>query len=132
MDLQPIVRLKKSNKVRKERAARMEADRKQEADMDSTGEEDPVGGGVKRPPRKKIKEKEVLSEALYEEDIIEGFSFVAFKTYDDCEVGLSNVLNLYKQLCYTITLFVLELRSRGNKSETMAASSVARVMATSF
>lgn len=85
MDLQPIVRLKKSSKARKERAARMEADRK-EAEMDSTGEEDPVGGGVKRPPRKKIKEKEVLSEALYEEDVIEGFSFVAFKTYEDCEV----------------------------------------------
>jgi hypothetical protein len=37
-----------------------------------------------RPPRKKV--KEVLKEPLYEEDIIEGFSFVGFKTYEDLEV----------------------------------------------
>merc|ERR1719367_160566 len=36
-----------------------------------------------RPPRKKV--KETLKEPLYEEDIIEGFSFAAFKTYDDLE-----------------------------------------------
>jgi hypothetical protein len=38
-----------------------------------------------RPPRKKV--KETLKEALYEEDIIEGFSFVGFKTYEDLEVS---------------------------------------------
>ena len=37
-----------------------------------------------RPPRKKV--KETLKEALYEEEIIEGFSFVGFKTYEDLEV----------------------------------------------
>ena len=37
-----------------------------------------------RPPRKKV--RETLKEALYEEDIIEGFSFVSFKTYEDLEV----------------------------------------------
>ena len=37
-----------------------------------------------RPPRKKV--RETLKEPLYEEDIIEGFSFVSFKTYDDLEV----------------------------------------------
>ncbi len=39
-----------------------------------------------RPPRKKV--KETLKEALYEEDIIEGFSFVGFKTYEDLEVSI--------------------------------------------
>ena len=39
-----------------------------------------------RPPRKKV--KETLKEALYEEEIIEGFSFVGFKTYEDLEVRL--------------------------------------------
>ena len=38
-----------------------------------------------RPPRKKV--KETLKEPLYEEDIIEGFSFAAFKTYEDLEVS---------------------------------------------
>jgi hypothetical protein len=37
-----------------------------------------------RPPRKKV--RETLKEALYEEDIIEGFSFVSYKTYEDLEV----------------------------------------------
>ena len=40
-----------------------------------------------RPPRKKV--KETLKEPLYEEDIIEGFSFAAFKTYEDLEVSHS-------------------------------------------
>ena len=39
-----------------------------------------------RPPRKKV--KETLKEPLYEEDIIEGFSFAAFKTYEDLEVRI--------------------------------------------
>ena len=39
-----------------------------------------------RPPRKKV--KETLKEPLYEEDIIEGFSFAAFKTYEDLEVSI--------------------------------------------
>ena len=36
-----------------------------------------------RPPRKKV--RETLKEALYEEDIIEGCSFVSYKTYEDLE-----------------------------------------------
>ena len=31
--------------------------------------------------------KEALTEPLYEEDIIDGFSFVSFETYDNLEVG---------------------------------------------
>ena len=40
-----------------------------------------------RPPRPK-KVKELLTEPLYEEDIIEGFSFCSFKTYEDLDVSL--------------------------------------------
>ena len=43
-----------------------------------------------RPPRKKV--KETLKEPLYEEDIIEGFSFAAFKTYDDLEVRIYQII----------------------------------------
>ena len=45
-----------------------------------------------RPPRKKV--KETLKEPLYEEDIIEGFSFAAFKTYEDLEVSENNTFLL--------------------------------------
>jgi len=44
-----------------------------------------------RPPRKKV--RETLKEALYEEDIIEGFSFVSFKTYEDLEVMAAPALS---------------------------------------
>ena len=53
-----------------------------------------VGGtavGVVSPastPIRKVVEVERLSEPLYEEDIIEGFSMVAFKSYEDLEVGV--------------------------------------------
>ena len=54
-----------------------------------TGEDEDQEGLIKlkppRPPRKKV--KETLKDPLYEEDIIEGFSFAAFETYDDLEVG---------------------------------------------
>lgn len=43
-----------------------------------------------RPPRKKV--KETLKEPLYEEDIIEGFSFAAFKTYEDLEVRITSYM----------------------------------------
>ena len=32
-------------------------------------------------------DKETVSEPLYEEDIIDGFSICSFKDYDDLEVG---------------------------------------------
>jgi hypothetical protein len=31
--------------------------------------------------------KETLTDPTYEEDLVDGFSFVAFKTYEDLEVG---------------------------------------------
>ena len=56
-----------------------------------TGEDEDGEGLIKlkppRPPRKKV--KETRDSPLYEEDIVEGFSFAAFETYDDLEVGHS-------------------------------------------
>ena len=64
-------------------------------EMDSGEEDHP--GLIKlkppRPPRKKV--KETLKEPLYEEDIIEGFSFAAFSTYEDLEVGTRTVYRLF-------------------------------------
>merc|ERR1712038_945048 len=52
-----------------------------------TGEDEDGEGLIKlkppRPPRKKV--KETRDSPLYEEDIVEGFSFAAFETYDDLE-----------------------------------------------
>ena len=60
-----------------------------------TGEDEDGEGLIKlkppRPPRKKV--KETRDSPLYEEDIVEGFSFAAFETYDDLEVGHSLILS---------------------------------------
>jgi hypothetical protein len=52
---------------------------------DDEENEDMIKVKPPRPPRKKV--RETLKEALYEEDIIEGFSFVSYKTYEDLEVS---------------------------------------------
>ena len=61
-----------------------------------TGEDEDGEGLIKlkppRPPRKKV--KETRDSPLYEEDIVEGFSFAAFETYDDLEVRHSLILSL--------------------------------------
>ena len=60
-----------------------------------------------RPPRPK-KVKELLTEPLYEEDIIEGFSFCSFKVYEDLDVSLQYsemllrcILVLMKNHCHS-------------------------------
>ena len=62
-----------------------------------TGEDEDGEGLIKlkppRPPRKKV--KETRDSPLYEEDIVEGFSFAAFETYDDLEVGHSFLITSY-------------------------------------
>ena len=64
-----------------------------------TGEDEDGEGLIKlkppRPPRKKV--KETRDSPLYEEDIVEGFSFAAFETYDDLEVGHSLILSYMTQ-----------------------------------
>ena len=83
-----------------------------------TGEDEDGEGLIKlkppRPPRKKV--KETRDSPLYEEDIVEGFSFAAFETYDDLEVGHSFLITSYmtekKNERSTIQLFYIEIRLR--------------------
>ena len=93
MELQSLVQYK--NKKRRERAARMAEEAMEDPvgildDLDSAEEDtDLLKLKPPRPPRPK-KVKELLTEPLYEEDIIEGFSFCSFKTYEDLDVSLQN------------------------------------------
>ena len=98
MDIQSLVQYKKSK--RRERAARMAMAEETAAlhhhgndtgsildDLDSAEEDtDLLKLKPPRPPRPK-KIKETLAEALYEEDIVEGFSFCSFKTFEDLDVS---------------------------------------------
>ena len=91
MELQTLVQYK--NKKRRERAARMAEEAMEDPvgildDLDSAEEDtDLLKLKPPRPPRPK-KVKELLTEPLYEEDIIEGFSFCSFKVYEDLDVSL--------------------------------------------
>ena len=102
MDIQSLVQYKKSK--RRERAARMAMAEETAAlhghhgndtgsildDLDSAEEDtDLLKLKPPRPPRPK-KIKETLAEALYEEDIVEGFSFCSFKTFEDLDVSNTN------------------------------------------
>jgi len=101
MDIQSLVQYKKIK--RRERAARMATEAIAEPaglldghGLDSEVEDDTDLLKLKppRPPRpKKVKVKEEdsqepvrpLTDPLYEEEIIEGFSFCSFNTYEDLE-----------------------------------------------
>ena len=91
MDLQSLVQYKKSK--RRERAARMAEEPVSLLDDLDSAEEDTDLLKLKpqRPPRpKKVKDiEERLKDPLYEEDIVEGFSFCSFATYEDLDVSLS-------------------------------------------
>lgn len=75
--------LKQRNRRRK-RAQRMQAIREKKPDNNDSGEEEDT---VKpqRPPTRRRKSK----EPLVEEDIIDGFAILGFKTYEDLEVSES-------------------------------------------
>ncbi|KAF4527973.1 hypothetical protein B566_EDAN014965 [Ephemera danica] len=71
---------------RRERAQRMQAQRESKAASgqiagDSGEDESPVREKPPRPPNRRKK----LKEPLYEEDIIDGFAILAFKSYEDLE-----------------------------------------------
>ena len=89
MDIQSLVQYKKIK--RRERAARMATEAEPVGILDGldSAEEDTDLLKLKppRPPRPK-KVKETLKEPLYEEDIIEGFSFCSFNNFEDLEVGI--------------------------------------------
>uniref|UniRef100_A0A182P7V9 Uncharacterized protein n=1 Tax=Anopheles epiroticus TaxID=199890 RepID=A0A182P7V9_9DIPT len=99
-----VKQCKQRNK-RRERAQRMIAERDKDAAADGAGNRDPDdsadddSGPVSRekphrpPVRRKRKEKE--PSPVLEEDIIDGFAILAFKTYEDIEyaIKLSNKRN---------------------------------------
>jgi len=68
---------------RRERAQRMQAQRESKAkDGDSAEDESPAREKPQRPPNRRKKSK----EPPFEEDIIDGFAILAFRTYEDLEV----------------------------------------------
>lgn len=69
---------------RRERAQRMQAQRESKVkDGDSGEDESPAREKPPRPPARRKKSKEPLAE----EDIIDGFAIMAFRTYEDLEVS---------------------------------------------
>lgn len=77
-------RIKRSK--RRERAQRMHA-KKHELD---SGEEDEVSAKEKAqrpPPPSRRKKKTAETAAMFDEDVVDGFAILSFKTYDDLEVS---------------------------------------------
>ncbi|KAF9795874.1 hypothetical protein SFRURICE_002486 [Spodoptera frugiperda] len=69
---------------RRERAQRMQAQRESKVkDGDSGEDESPTREKPPRPPARRKKSREPLGE----EDIIDGFAIMAFRTYEDLEVS---------------------------------------------
>lgn len=69
---------------RRERAQRMQAQRESKVkDGDSGEDESPAREKPPRPPARRKKSKEPLGE----EEIIDGFAIMAFRTYEDLEVS---------------------------------------------
>lgn len=75
----------KQRNRRRKRAQRMQAIRENKPDNNDSGEEEDT---VKpqRPPTRRKRSK----EPLVEEDIIDGFAILGFKTYEDLEVSQSH------------------------------------------
>ncbi|CAH0715613.1 unnamed protein product, partial [Brenthis ino] len=70
---------------RRERAQRMQAQRESKVkDGDSGEDESPAREKPPRPPARRKKSREPLGE----EDIIDGFAIMAFRTYEDLEVAV--------------------------------------------
>ncbi|CAH0564773.1 unnamed protein product [Brassicogethes aeneus] len=77
------VELKQRNR-RKKRAKRMQKDKETTINSKDSGDEDLVREKPPRPPNRRKKTKEPLCE----EDLIDGFSILQFKTYEDLELVL--------------------------------------------
>lgn len=73
----------KSNRRRRERALKMRAEISESAKASEDSCEESVPRVRTKPPRPRKKNK----EPLFEEDVVEGFAFLAFKNYEDLEVS---------------------------------------------
>lgn len=106
----------KQRNRRRKRAQRMQAIREKQDCKDDSGEEDENNGTKEKPQRppcrrKKVKEKDFLAE----EDIIDGFAILAFKTYEDLEVS--------GPLCVCVCVLCRSTRRRCRISATVSSSS---------
>lgn len=73
----------KQRNRRRKRAQRMQAQRESKLKDGDSGEDDsPVRDKPQRPPIRRKKSK----EPLVEEDIVDGFAILGFRSYDDLEV----------------------------------------------
>lgn len=74
----------KANRRRRERALKMRAEVCETASKDSDDScEEKIPLVRSKPPRPRRKNR----EPLFEEEVVDGFAILAFKTYDDLEVG---------------------------------------------
>lgn len=85
---------------RRERAARMQRQQKErqakggdEGGSGEDGDESPARETPQRPPNRKKRNK----EPMYEEDFIDGFAIISFKTYEDLEVSELCVCVLFER-----------------------------------
>ncbi|XP_050299005.1 autism susceptibility gene 2 protein-like isoform X3 [Anthonomus grandis grandis] len=83
------IEVKQRNRRRK-RAQRMQQQLKEthvnKANADESETEDVIHKKPPRPPNRRKKQKDLLKEPLCEEDIIEGFSILQFRSYEDLEL----------------------------------------------
>lgn len=84
------IEVKQRNRRRK-RAQRMQQELKEtnanKANADESETEDVIPKKPPRPPNRRKKQKDLLKEPLCEEDIVEGFSILQFRSYEDLEVS---------------------------------------------
>lgn len=94
-------RIKRSK--RRERAQRMHA-KKHELD---SGEDDEISAKEKAsrpPPPNRRKKKET---ALFDEDVVDGFAILSFKSYEDLEVSNNLIYELFLHIFKVFFDFVL-------------------------
>lgn len=103
---------------RRERAQRMQAARDKDVvdggvaatgELDDSADDDTANPPVReKPPQRRKKQKD--NSPLLEEDIIDGFAILAFKTYEDLEVSFFPFLSqfLLKSIKYTCGLNKIE------------------------
>lgn len=86
------IEVKQRNRRRK-RAQRMQQQLKEthanKATADESETEDVIPKKPPRPPNRRKKQKDLFKEPLCEEDVIEGFSILQFRTYEDLEVSFA-------------------------------------------
>lgn len=68
------------------RRARMQKRQQRAAAEEASENEESPPVRQKRPPTRKKR----IKEPIYQEDIVDGFAFLCFKTYEDLEVGPPN------------------------------------------